>query len=181
MRLHNGPSARREVDLKLHGHRAHTGCDRRFEAAVAAVSLAADIAALYESRLVVLHVSHREEGAGPSRHVLEEAKRICDEHGVKDVAIDLVEGDPAEQILHRAEQEEVELIVVGRRGLGHLEGLLAGERLQQGLPSGQVHRSLGPLVSSLLPEIRLAAECQNPGTCCVAQLEGRGEINAIGD
>ena len=38
----------------------------------------------------------------------------------------VVRGDPAESILEMAERERVDLIVMGRRGLGRLAGLLVG-------------------------------------------------------
>jgi len=38
----------------------------------------------------------------------------------------VVVGDPAEAILEAAESESADLIVMGRRGLGRLEGLLVG-------------------------------------------------------
>jgi nucleotide-binding universal stress UspA family protein len=46
--------------------------------------------------------------------------------GVKEVLTQTLRGDPAEQILSYANHAGVDLIVMGRRGLGRIEGLLVG-------------------------------------------------------
>lgn len=53
----------------------------------------------------------------------EVAAKLAD---VKDVHIRIEEGDPARQILAVAKDENADLIVMGRRGLGRLAGLLMG-------------------------------------------------------
>jgi len=46
--------------------------------------------------------------------------------GVKDVRTDIARGDPAQEVLDYARNSSVDLIVMGRRGLGRMEGLLVG-------------------------------------------------------
>ena len=58
--------------------------------------------------------------------ILDEAKQVAQDKGVKDIVTTIVDGDPAEQILHHAETEGTNLIVMGSRGLGDLKGLLMG-------------------------------------------------------
>ncbi len=58
--------------------------------------------------------------------ILSDAKRVARDNGVQDVSSATVEGDPAERILQRAEQEGANLIVMGSRGLSDLKGLLMG-------------------------------------------------------
>lgn len=46
-------------------------------------------------------------------------------HGVE-IATDIVVGHPAEQIIHRAETEHVDLIIVGRRGTSMFQKIMLG-------------------------------------------------------
>jgi nucleotide-binding universal stress UspA family protein len=58
--------------------------------------------------------------------IIGRAKRAAREKGVKDIAIRIDDGDPARCIIERAKAEGADLIVLGSRGLGHLEGLFMG-------------------------------------------------------
>ncbi len=60
-----------------------------------------------------------------ARHVVEPAVARLQNKGVP-VTSDVLEGPPAEAILRVAEAERFDLIVMGSRGLGRLEGLLLG-------------------------------------------------------
>ena len=46
-------------------------------------------------------------------------------HGVE-IATDIVVGHPGEQIIHRAETEQVDLIIVGRRGTSLFQKMMLG-------------------------------------------------------
>jgi nucleotide-binding universal stress UspA family protein len=61
---------------------------------------------------------HYEEGF---RKILEKAKG----HDVE-ITTDIAVGHPAEQIVHRAEQDNVDLIILGRRGMSRFEKWLLG-------------------------------------------------------
>jgi nucleotide-binding universal stress UspA family protein len=61
---------------------------------------------------------HYEEGF---KKIVEKAKG----HDLE-IATDIVVGHPAEQIVHRAEQDKVDLIILGRRGMSLFEKWLLG-------------------------------------------------------
>ena len=46
--------------------------------------------------------------------------------GVQDVTTQVVDGDPAGNIIAAAEHERAELVVMGRQGLGNVAGLVMG-------------------------------------------------------
>lgn len=58
--------------------------------------------------------------------ILEAAQQEAERAGVAGVALRLTEGDPAADIVAHARFEGADLIVVGSRGLGTLQGLLLG-------------------------------------------------------
>ena len=58
--------------------------------------------------------------------VMDGARRRALEQGAKDMEVSIVNGNPAEEILKAAEQNDDDMIVVGSRGLGNLEGILLG-------------------------------------------------------
>jgi len=58
--------------------------------------------------------------------ILENAAAKFKEAGIADVRGEYVLGDPASQILVYAQDKNVDLIVIGHRGLGPTEGLLGG-------------------------------------------------------
>lgn len=60
------------------------------------------------------------------RQMLDRADRTAREQGASDIATLLLDGDPVKQILEETEKEEVNLIVMGSRGLSDLKGLLMG-------------------------------------------------------
>jgi nucleotide-binding universal stress UspA family protein len=75
-----------------------------------------------EQGLIHSAAIYREIGA----RLLEAVKFRAEQRGVKAVEPLLEQGDPADQIVRAAERHGADLIVMGRRGLGHLEGLLLG-------------------------------------------------------
>ncbi len=60
-----------------------------------------------------------------ARELAEEATTLLVERGLRARGV-AAEGDPVEAILESAERERADLIVMGRRGLGRLQGLLVG-------------------------------------------------------
>jgi nucleotide-binding universal stress UspA family protein len=58
--------------------------------------------------------------------ILGRAKEQFEKAGISNVKSDYVVGDPASKILEYAQQNAVDLIVIGHRGLGPNEGLLGG-------------------------------------------------------
>jgi len=58
--------------------------------------------------------------------ILDNARGKFQEAGLSDVRTECLMGNPASKILEYAEQNEVDLIVLGQRGLGPYQGLLGG-------------------------------------------------------
>ncbi|HWE18791.1 MAG TPA: universal stress protein [Hyphomicrobiaceae bacterium] len=79
-----------------------------------------------------------------SDQVLVHAKQHAQRAGVSDVKVQSGWGDPAEVIIETARQQQVDAIVMGRRGRGRLAGLLLGSVSQK-------VASLAPCVVILVP------------------------------
>ncbi len=91
--------------------------------AQAALQLSADLATRFDAELLLLHVgSPEEEGVALLHSALEQAKKS----GVRQVGTCLEIGDPAGRILSRVTDDAADLIVMGSRGLGALDGLIMG-------------------------------------------------------
>jgi len=58
--------------------------------------------------------------------IAEKARQRLEEKGVGQVTTQVIDGKPAENIIAAAEHENADLIVMGRRGLGDIAGLLMG-------------------------------------------------------
>jgi nucleotide-binding universal stress UspA family protein len=58
--------------------------------------------------------------------IAEKARQGLEENGVEQVTTQVIDGKPAENIIAAAEHENADLIVMGRRGLGDIAGLLMG-------------------------------------------------------
>lgn len=108
-----------------------------------AARLAADLARQYQAALCVVHtydpvpdylgepylqevISRRTEAAD---RVMEQAQALLGE--LPRVETEVLEGPAAEVILRVAQVRQVDLIVMGTRGLGQLSGLLLGSQSQK--------------------------------------------------
>lgn len=60
------------------------------------------------------------------KRIVHEAEAAARQKGVTDVATSVVDGDVVDRILACAKREAADVIVMGRRGLGGLAGLLLG-------------------------------------------------------
>ena len=58
--------------------------------------------------------------------IAEKARETLLAMGVQDVTTQVVDGDPASNIIAAAGHEKAELVVMGRRGLGNVAGLVMG-------------------------------------------------------
>jgi nucleotide-binding universal stress UspA family protein len=80
----------------------------------------------YEGDLELVGVKNiRETMEGPGRELLAEAQRIADD-GDFHILTNLEQGEPFDRIVHVAEDENCDLIVMGRKGLSPLERELMG-------------------------------------------------------
>jgi len=58
--------------------------------------------------------------------VVEQARQVCRENGVNAVKVEILEGDYADQIVATVKRTDADLVVLGSRGLGQLEGFFQG-------------------------------------------------------
>lgn len=63
---------------------------------------------------------------GYAKEVAEEAKKIASEAGAEKVRAFVKAGQPARMIVKFAEEHKADLIIVGSRGLGDMQGFLLG-------------------------------------------------------
>lgn len=67
-----------------------------------------------------------ESGEDAGKMILANAGRAARSEGVEHVSTAIKDGDPVEEILRLVETGKCDLIVMGRRGIGGLKGLLMG-------------------------------------------------------
>ena len=66
-----------------------------------------------------------------TKQILTEAKERANRLGLSDVRIHAFEGEAAESIIDIVKREQIDLLVVGRRGSGHLAALPLGSVAQK--------------------------------------------------
>ena len=109
-----------------------------------ALRIACDLAGKYGSKLHIVHTPQavgdtlivgytavpvpptKEEVEKAGREVIGAAEAVVRGSGVSEFTSQLVSGDPAHAIVEEAKLFKADLIVMGRRGLGSLTGLLVG-------------------------------------------------------
>lgn len=81
---------------------------------------------VYQGDLELIGVSSiKETIAGPGKKILAEARAFAEKIGLH-ILTNLEQGEPYERIVHIADDEKCDLIVLGRRGISHLERELMG-------------------------------------------------------
>lgn len=68
----------------------------------------------------------RENALNEGKKVLEKAERAAKEAGALNVRTELLEGDSSQMLLHYAERESSDVIIMGSRGLSGLKELFLG-------------------------------------------------------
>ena len=111
-----------------------------------AQKFACDLANKYEACLTILHVAYnaaqshvmvlgssamiyqgnQKELDEMAQVVMDAAREIADVAGCKDTKFQVVQGAPAEQILRYSRDNNIDMIVLGSRGLGDVAGFLQG-------------------------------------------------------
>ena len=67
-----------------------------------------------------------QSGEDQGKEILADAEQVLREKGVKDVSTAIHDGDPTTELLRLAETGKYDMIIMGRRGLGRLEGIFMG-------------------------------------------------------
>ncbi len=83
----------------------------------------------YSSPRLTLTVKERGEGLAAREEDMQQAKAILEERGIASDAL-VARGDPASAIARLAEENDVDIVVVGTRELGSLQRLL-GQSVSQ--------------------------------------------------
>lgn len=111
-----------------------------------ALELACDLADKYDAKMHLLHVilapeakhtlvlggasvtvdAPKEEIEEAGHKAIDAAKKIAGEHGRTDVKTDVVGGPTALRILEYAKENDIDMIVMGSRGLSDISGLVVG-------------------------------------------------------
>lgn len=111
-----------------------------------ALELACDLAARYDAQLYLLHViltptaniklvlggtslradAPKDKCEQAGQKVLEAARRLAQDRGINNVETSIVDGSAAQRILARAKDNEVDMIVMGRRGVSDIAGIVVG-------------------------------------------------------
>ena len=117
------------------------------EPATRALALSADLALRYGATLHLVHVIPHPavseglkefaqiegvdlgvaaEMSGRGQSIVAAGRAVATQKGVLAPRTEVLLGDPAERLLDYASGQDVDLIVLGRRGLGQIRGLLVG-------------------------------------------------------
>lgn len=106
-----------------------------------AVAFAADLAKCHNATMYLIHVfkltiipeglgeyvvSDRAQLQALADKIIAAAVKEAKGHGIEQVEAAVIEGDPAERIIDYAKTHDVDIIVIGSRGLGTFKGLLLG-------------------------------------------------------
>lgn len=73
-----------------------------------------------------LETIRREALEGAGKEIVNHAIGLAEYEGVSDVTTAILQGDPAAAIVKGARDHSCDLIVVGTRGLGQVEGMMIG-------------------------------------------------------
>ncbi len=112
-----------------------------------ALDMAIEIAKKFDAKLHLIHVVRAMQLPSELQHIAEletvmgtrqdvlntigerlvnQGKRVAETKGVTSVESDIGTGDPANAIVGYADRNGIDLIVLGSRGLGQVEGMLMG-------------------------------------------------------
>jgi len=86
--------------------------------------------------LVAAVTDYQKYLTGQAQKILDSAKESCEKQGIQFASEVLNGGSPASKIAEFAEKQNVDLVIVGSKGLGGIRGKILGS-----VPSSLVHES----------------------------------------
>lgn len=112
------------------------GISKKFDASLQIVHTPRDETVVYAAEAISgfyvgANVAQQELLREAAEKLAEQARTIAAEEGVSEVEVHIGHGDPARDVLDRAEVASADLIVTGRRGLGDLGALVLGSTSHQ--------------------------------------------------
>ncbi len=86
---------------------------------------------LHEAEIEGVRNALSKSGEDQGMEILADAERLIREKGVEEVSTAIRDGDPSTELLDAAETGKYDMIIMGRRGLGGLQGLFLGSVSQK--------------------------------------------------
>ncbi len=74
----------------------------------------------------IVEQQHHDLLTSSGEQLLNQAKRVAESNGASVLQAEIGSGDPASEIVKYADKNQMDLIVIGSRGLGQVKGLLMG-------------------------------------------------------
>ncbi len=74
----------------------------------------------------IVEQQHHDLLTSSGEQLLNQAKRVAESNGASVLQAEISSGDPASEIVKYADKNQMDLIVIGSRGLGQVKGLLMG-------------------------------------------------------
>lgn len=96
------------------------------EHAAKALKQAIEIAKRFSAEVTVVNVFHVPEGEDVSKKILDRARAVLEESGVKYNLSSVLSPNTPKVITDMAEDEEYDLVVVGSRGMGEVKAFMLG-------------------------------------------------------
>lgn len=96
------------------------------EFAEKALKQAIEIGKKFSAQLIVVNVYHAPTGKDVSQKILDKAKVLLEDAGVKFNLVSILSPNTPKVITDMAEDEKFDLIVVGSRGMGAIHAYLIG-------------------------------------------------------
>ena len=79
-----------------------------------------------EGEIDTIRAVLEKSGEKKGRELLVDAEKLVRNMGIEDVSTEIHDGDPATKLLSLAAAGHFDMIVMGRRGLGHVKGIVMG-------------------------------------------------------
>lgn len=123
-------------DAAERGLRMACGIATKFGAQIQLIHTPRDETVVYAAEAISgfyvgVNAAHQDVLREAAEKLIEKAQAIALEEGISEVEAHVGHGDPARDVLDRAEAASADLIVTGRRGLGDLGALVLGSTSHQ--------------------------------------------------